>query len=209
MADELPDEMEVLELSDQALREISEVVRWKRAQQPLRRNRAPRPEAPSLTEPFINRSGVNIPWEGGVVWLKDGITSGTRETVGDRPQYPGIVRIGITTAPVAAAAQGRVYVKGSVCKVRVRAADWGLLASGSRIGASWNTFEAQKDDLGPMRLMGLLDSPYVWAEITGERGDCFFARKSDWNVYRPVYGIMLHTPLGGSETSPGYCTMTD
>ena len=114
--------------------------------------------------PFRNDAASDMPMYG-VGWLTDAAFQGL--SVVKRPAYPGISRIVIASKPCEVSGIGAGWTEG----LRpVRVTNWANIAVGDRVGAQLNSWDAGKDPLGPMLVIGKLESPLVAALITRQRG---------------------------------------
>jgi hypothetical protein len=120
---------------------------------------------PSDAISFQNEDTSDMP-QYGVGWLTDAAFQGL--SVVKQPAYPGISRIIIASKPSTAGGLGAGWT-GGLRPVRV--SNWDSISVGQRIGAQAGSWIAGAAPLGPMTVIGKLDSPLVVALITGRRGD--------------------------------------
>lgn len=156
---------------------------------------------PDDSSPFKNGASSAMP-QYGVGWLTDTAFQGL--SVVTQPGYPGVSRIVIASKPSAAGALGAGWTEG----LRpVRVSNWAGVSVGDRIGAQADSWDAGLDPLGPMIVIGKLDSPLVVALITGQRGDhkmCFCGETGPSGPYQVILFGPGHSV---TEDSPGNLTV--
>ncbi len=153
--------------------------------------------------PFRNDAATDMPLYG-VGWLTDAAIKGL--SVVKRPAYPGISRIVIASKPCAAGGVGAGWTEG-LRPVRVN--NWGEIAVGDRIGARTNAWDAGKDPLGPMLVIGKLDDPLVVALITRQRGGFKLLKYgSGMGNVRPIQVLIVDTSAHTvTQTAPNALTI--
>lgn len=151
--------------------------------------------------PFRNDAASDMPLYG-VGWLTDAALKVL--SVVKQPGYPGISRIVIASKPCAAGGVGAGWTEG----LRpVRVTNWAGIEIGDRIGVQMDSWDAGLDPLGPMIVIGKLDSPLVVTLITGQRGDhkmCYCGETGPSGPYQVILFGPGHTVI---EDSPGNLTV--
>ena len=153
------------------------------------------------TTPFRNSAVSDMPMYG-VGWLTDAVFQGL--SVVKQPGYPGISRIVIASKPAAAGGLGAGWTEG----LRpVRVSNWAGISAGDRIGVQMDSWDAGLDPLGPMIVIGKLDSPLVVALITGQRGDHKMCSCGETGPSGPYQVIIFGPGHTVTEDSPGNLTV--
>jgi len=158
---------------------------------------------PDDATPFKNTASSDMP-QYGVGWLTSAAFQGL--LVVQQPSYPCISRIIIASKPSAAGALGAGWTYG----LRpVRVANWDSITVGQRIGAQTGSWLAGVDPLGPMLVIGKLDSPLVVVLITGQRGGTKMIRTgSSATAGRPVKVLVFSSRFTLTQTAPGDVTVS-
>jgi hypothetical protein len=158
---------------------------------------------PDDATPFKNTASSDMP-QYGVGWLTNAAFQGL--SVVQQPSYPCISRIIIASKPSAAGALGAGWTYG----LRpVRVTNWNSITVGQRIGAQLGSWLAGADPLGPMLVIGKLDSPLVVVLITGQRGGTKMIRTgSGATAGRPVKVLVFSSRFTLTQTAPGDVTVS-
>ena len=150
--------------------------------------------------PFRNEATSDMPMYG-VGRITDAAFQGL--SVVKQPVYPCISRIVIASKPCEASGIGAGWTEGLH---PVRLSNWADVEVGDRVGAQMDSWDAGLDPLGPMIVIGKLDSPLVVALITGRRGDhkmCYCGETGPSGPYQVIIFAPGHTV---TEDSPGNLT---
>lgn len=149
------------------------------------------------TTSFRNEADSDIPMFG-VGWLTDAVFQGL--SVVKQPPHSIISRLIIASRPCEAGGVGAGWTSG----IRpVRVTDWEGIAVDDRIGPQPGSWEARLDPLGPMTVIGKLDSPFVAALITLRRGDHVYVDTGSATTRGPKQYIQWGIGYAVSETIPG------
>ena len=143
-----------------------------------------------------------LPWYG-LGWITDTVIDDL--AVVKQAAYPGVSRIVIASQPCDPGANGAGWTEGLH---PVRVTDWAGILVGDRIGGQKDSWDAMKDPLGPLTVIGKLESPLVMALITGRRGDhkeCVCGNTAPSGPYQVILFAAGHSV---SEDSPGNLTVS-
>jgi hypothetical protein len=154
--------------------------------------------------PFKNSASSDMP-QYGVGWLTDAAFQGL--SVVKQPSYPCISRIIIASKPAAANGLGAGWTEG----LRpVRVSNWAGISVGQRIGAQAGSWDAAADPLGPMLVIGKLESPLVAVLITRQRGSYKMVKfGSGMTDVRPIQVLIVDTTAHSvAQTAPNVLTIS-
>ena len=165
---------------------------------------APTGHLPDDATPFKNGASSDMP-QYGVGWLTDAAFQGL--SVVRQPSYPCISRIIIASKPAVVNGLGAGWTEG----LRpVRVSNWAGISVGQRIGAQKDSWDAAADPLGPMLVIGKLESPLVAALITRQRGGFKLVKfGSGMGDVRPIQVLIVDTTAHHvAQTAPNVLTIS-
>lgn len=159
---------------------------------------------PDDATPFKNSASIAMP-QFGVGWLTDAAFQGL--SVVKQPSYPCVSRIIIASKPAAANGLGAGWADGLH---PVRVSNWAGVSVGQRIGAQAGSWDAAVDPLGPMLVIGKLESPLVAVLITRQRGGYKMVKfGSGMGDVRPIQVLIVDTTAHTvAQTAPNVLTIS-